>query len=234
MDPTEHRVYLNLQHQGYCDIQYEPDGNIPPDFLVNGEIAIEVRRLNKNLFDENAVRGAEEVAIPLWKHVKKLVAGFGPPEGGRSWIVQFRFHRPVESWRTLEGKIIRALLDFTHAPVKGKTSLVRGRGFEMDVMPASRAYDTMFVMGGCIDENSGGILLTEMEANLRYCIREKTRKIERVRPRYDQWWLALVDHIGYGLNDFEQEIFRHQVSINHDWDKVLIINPNVPNQWFEI
>lgn len=234
MDPTEHRVYLNLQHQGYDDIQYEPDGNIPPDFLLNGEIAIEVRRLNKNLFHEQEVRGAEEVAIPLWKHVKKLVVSLGPPRHDRSWLVQFRFWRPVESWRTLEVKIRRALQAFMLSPQPLRTVLVSGRGFEMQVMPATRAYDSMFVMGGCIDENSGGLLLAEMETNLRYCIREKTRKIERVKTRYQQWWLALVDHIGYGLNDFEQEIFRHQVSIRHDWDKVLIINPHSPDHWFEI
>ena len=34
---------------GFNKILYEPDGNIPPDFLLNDSIAVEVRRLNQHL-----------------------------------------------------------------------------------------------------------------------------------------------------------------------------------------
>lgn len=36
-----------LISEGYINIIYEPNGNCPPDFVVNKEIAIEVRRLNQ-------------------------------------------------------------------------------------------------------------------------------------------------------------------------------------------
>jgi hypothetical protein len=48
MDPTERLVAEFLAEQGYTNIVHEPDGNFPPDFLVNGHIAVEVHRLNQN------------------------------------------------------------------------------------------------------------------------------------------------------------------------------------------
>jgi len=44
---------------------YEPDGNTPPDFLVNGTIAVEVRRLNQNEIIESGHRGLEVTTFPL-------------------------------------------------------------------------------------------------------------------------------------------------------------------------
>ena len=75
---------------------------------------------------------------------------------------------------------------------------------------------------------------SEMETNIRHCASEKSRKIEKVRSNYPKWWLALVDHIGYALDDFDREMFREQVSIEHDWEKIILIDPRNHARWFEI
>jgi hypothetical protein len=234
MDPTETLVSEHLAHRGYTNVVYEPDGNIPPDFLVDDVIAIEVRRLNQNHFDGSDAKGLEKVAIPLWKKIKQLVGSLGAPVGGESWFVYFRFTRPVESWKTLEPALCNALQVFMQSVNKHKGTIAKGKGFELDVFRASKAHASMFVMGGCSDEESGGWLLSEMEMNIRHCASEKSRKVAKVRPKYPQWWLALVDHIGYGLDNFDREMFRDQVSIEHDWDKILIIDPRDYRRWFEI
>lgn len=51
MDATENIVSDHLSYRGFANVQYEPDGNIPSDFLLDGNTAIEVRRLNQNYFD---------------------------------------------------------------------------------------------------------------------------------------------------------------------------------------
>ena len=73
-----------------------------------------------------------------------------------------------------------------------------------------------------------------MDENIRYCIRDKTEKIESVKSKYGVWWLALVDHIGYSLDEFERELFKEQISIEHNWNKILIINPLDHNSFFEL
>ncbi len=46
---------------------------------------------------------------------------------------------------------------------------------------------------------------------------------------------ALVNtSIGYALKDFERELFRDKVSIQHDWDKIILIDPRDPTNYFEI
>ncbi len=234
MDIAEKLVLDHLRHRGYTSIIYEPDGNIPPDFLIDETIAVEVRRLNQNHFEEGDAKGLEEVAIPLWNRIKKLVGSLGAPTSGESWFVSFTFSRPVEPWKDLGPKLKRALEAFRVSPIKHKGTVVKAQKFELDVFRASRPHATMFVMGGCSDRNSGGWVLSEMETNLRYCICEKSRKIGKVRSKYGQWWLVLVDHIGYGLDEFDRGTLRAQMSIEHDWDKIILIDPRNCIRWFEI
>ncbi len=52
MNREESVVRQYLEHVGFQDIKYEPDGNIPPDFLVGGRVAVEVRRLNQHFNTE--------------------------------------------------------------------------------------------------------------------------------------------------------------------------------------
>jgi hypothetical protein len=234
MKPSEKLIYEYLQHLGYANIVYEPDGNTTPDFLVDGTIAIEVRRLNQNHFDGSGAKGLEEDAISLWLRIKKLVTSLGFPTEGESWYVWYQFKRPVVSWKILKPKLLQALQAFIDSPVKQRGTIVNMPGFNLRVFKTGRPYVTMFVMGGNSDQDSGGWLIRVMEENINHCVSEKSRKIEKVRSKYGQWWLALVDHIGYGLDDFDREQFRNQVSIEHDWDKIIIIDPRNHARWFEI
>ena len=45
--------------KNFPDIHYEPDGNIPPDFGLNADIGVEVRRLNENVFSGTKGEGLE-------------------------------------------------------------------------------------------------------------------------------------------------------------------------------
>ena len=101
MNKTEKHVSDHLEYRGFTNGVYEPDGNIPPDFSVNGTTAIEVRRLNQNHFDGSVTKGLEELAIPVWKGIENLVGSLGSPTDSESWFVIYRLTRPVETWKTL-------------------------------------------------------------------------------------------------------------------------------------
>jgi hypothetical protein len=94
MNQSEKLFAEYLVHAGYSDVVYEPDGKHPPDFLVNGRVAIEVRRLNQNVQTGTERRGLEETAIPLNRSVRKVLASMGPPLEGGSWFVYYSFRRP--------------------------------------------------------------------------------------------------------------------------------------------
>jgi len=234
IDASERIVAKYLTHCGFSRVEYEPDGNVPPDFLVDGRIAVEVRRLNQNYVDGKSVSGLEELTIPLRRRFKELLYSLGPPTRGVSWFVFFRLHRPVERWKTLGPKIRRELEGFIAGTIHAPTRISIGERFEIRIFPSQLPYPVFFVMGGNADRDSDGWLLPEMQKNIQLCIDEKTRKVARVRAKYSAWWLVLVDQIACGLKDHDRQQFRDQVVLVHDWDKVVLVNPLDPTSAFEV
>lgn len=163
MDATEKLVRQFLVSQGFDDIKYEPDGNVPPDFLVDGQIAVEARRLNQNHFGEGKPRGLEEIEIPLWRKAKKLLQSLGPSVSGESWFVFIRFGRPMLPWTALEPKLRMALERFMHQPERRNSTVFAERGFEVDLYRASQPHPQLFLMSGSSDAESGGPILAEIE-----------------------------------------------------------------------
>jgi hypothetical protein len=235
MKTTERLVYEYLLSRGYTEIIYEPDGKVPPDFLVEGRIAVEARRLNQNYTASSRLHGLEEDAIPLWKKVEKLALSLGPPMRGRSWFLCCDFCRPIESWNQLAPKIRGALASFLTAETQEKTEIVIGNRFSLELIPASHPHPTFYVMGAQIDGDAGGWVISEIERNLQLCVREKTEKRNRnARRHYPEWWLVLADHIGYGFDDYDQTQFRKQASFVHEWDKIVLLDPLNHTRAFEV
>lgn len=227
MDQSERIARDHLKSRGLQSIVYEPDGNVPPDFLVDGRIAVEVRRLNESIQTAHGMQGLEEVATPLWLKMQKLLQSYGPPRSGVSWSVSWRFRRPVAPWQDLKAKIAGVLDAFlNHGPHERK-GIDLGSGFSIEFWPAIGSFPTFFLPADGSDSDSGG-WLGELAKNVDICINEKTRKVASFRHKYHEWWLALVDHIGFVPTD------RDHISTEHEWDKVIIVNPDDPSMSFEI
>ena len=234
MDDSEKKVFKYLRSVGHRDIVYEPDGNVPPDFLVDGRLAIEVRRLNQNVQTDDRTQGLEEVGISLRRKIRGLLESLGPPTSDVTWFVSYCFKRPVPSWKKLEPKFRRFLERFRDDGPHKRTKSNLGNGFSIEVFRASITHPTFYLLAGCRDQDSGGWLLAEMERNLNICISEKTTKVARVWKKYPEWWLVLVDYVGPGLDEFDRAMFRDQVRVDHDWDRVIVIDPANPERSFEI
>jgi hypothetical protein len=95
MNESEKSVYAYLTSQGLGTVVYEPDGNVSSDFLIDGRIAVEVRRLNQNEETIEGHRGLEEISKPLQALVGKALVAIGPPVGGTSWLVFYSYSRPL-------------------------------------------------------------------------------------------------------------------------------------------
>lgn len=234
LDASESHAYGFLTHAGYKNIQYEPDGNCPPDFLIDNSIAIEVRRLNQNYAAGNGSRGLEETSIPLWSAIQKLGSEFGKPVDSQSWFVRFTFSRPEPDWKILKPQLHDALLRFKMSTPKVSGVILELPNFKLKVNRAGGQYNDLYVMGGGSDLDSGGYVLAEMERNIRLCVLEKSKKTRDFRSKYQRWWLVLVDHISRGLDAGEVALLENDFSIAHDWDKILIIDGRDYTRSFEI
>jgi hypothetical protein len=230
MDPCEALAREHLLGRGYQDVAYEPDGKVPPDFVVDGRIAVEVRRLNENERDATHPRGLNLVATPLVARVQSLCRAHGAADTA-AWWVNVRFRRPVPPRERLLVET-RTFLD----RVRQGTALshVAIDNVALEAIPRPDRRGKTFELGVTVDEDSDGGVLDELERNLRLIIRHKSVKVARVRSKYPVWWLLLVDHVGNGLGAADQAEFKRRAQIAHDWDKIILINPRDDTDSFEL
>ena len=235
MDNTEQLAAEYLRSSGFTDIKSEPDGNIPPDLLVDGRIAVEVRRLNQNVVKpDGTTEGLEEKFIPMWQRMMRYLPTLGSSVSGESWYVAFDMSRPLQSWRILEPMLRIELLAFKRSLVRTPRTINVTERFKVHIFRAGRPYNTFFRLGGGSDDESGGWVIGEVHRNLILCIEEKERKVAPYRDRYAEWWLVLPDHIGYALDNSDQLQFRTLPTIAHTFAKVILVNPHDPAHAFEI
>jgi hypothetical protein len=231
MDQSERQALAFLTSRGLGAAKYEPEGkSTPPDFAIN-ELAIEVRRLNQH--DENG-KGLEVRTVPLRMKVQNLLSSFGPAQGA-SWFVMFRYRRPIEKWATLRNKIAEALSDFARFPQEGPANIAISNSFSLTIARASQPFATRYVLGGYIDQDSGGFVAAELIRNLNIVIPEKTAKIKKASTRYSEWWLVLIDHISLGrLDPHELDVVRQHVVRDPAWKEIILVNPVSPEVSIEL
>jgi len=230
MDFSESLARVFLESRGYGDAVYEPDGNVPPDFSCGG-IAVEVRRLNQH---DKTGHGLEETEYPLVGKFRMLLASFGPPRSA-SWFVTFQFRRPIEKWRTLAPKIRGVLASVGDNLVNDVVRIRVTETFSIAIFRASELHDSRFVHGGHTDHESGGWLVSETIRNLAIVIPEKTRKITPYQSKYPEWWLVLVDCIGYANFDADElNVLRRHVVRPSEWAKIFLLNPLDPRRAIEV
>jgi hypothetical protein len=235
MNEDEEIARRHLVNLGFDFIEHEPDGNITPDFLVNGNIAIEVRRLNQNEINGSEFRGLEQTARQFHSNkMRKLLASLGPATTGRSWFVHFTFRRPLSEWSALKSDVRQLLKKFQEDPENRPRTQRVGGALTLVLLPASTPHAAFFIPGGYSDNDSGGWVFEETQKNLRFCIEEKTVKIAPFRHKYPEWWLIFVDRIGYGVEECDRELYRNHLEIFHTWDKVILLNPLDHRSAFEI
>jgi hypothetical protein len=243
MNLDEQRVDQFLARCGYHNVVFEPDGQVPPDFLVNGRIAIEVRRLNQNLVTADSTRELETLRISLNRMVEKLALSLGPPIQGGSWFLNFRLRRPIDRLRVLERKLRDVLQKFRTSETREPTNLEIESGFTIGLYPASGSHSTFYVMGLYTDRDANAWIVPEMVENLQICIGEKANKIARVRSKYPEWWLILVDRVSrytLGNSDWDEiraqlDESRAQLTVQLDaWDRIIVIGPEAPPPAFQL
>ena len=237
MDRTEGLVLDHLRARGFSDVVHEPDGNVPPDFLVDGRIAVEARRLNQNIETGGRIEGLEQHDFPLRDRMRALLASLGPADESGSWFVLHDFRRPIPSWLELRRSVVdvcNAVARLADCPAGTTLESELHPNFTLQFFKSSKTFESRFVPGGSSDFDSGGFVVGEVARNLRYCIDEKTKKIARVRHRYPEWWLILVDQIGYGLDPDDQEQLKAHGGVEHAWDKVILVSPSSPERFFEL
>jgi len=224
MNREERITEAYLKSLGFKNVIFEPDGNIPPDFSIDGRIAVEVRRLNQHFFRKDEVQGLEEGRLPLFKLLQSCLSEFNPEYKGDSYWVSIRFRRPIEKGPTVKKAIHKALTDFLTNPFPLPYDVKVTKSISIRIFSSQPVDGRVYQFAGGTDRESGRFALAEFKKNFDHCVEGKSKKIKRYYDRYTSWWLVLVDKIAYGFDESEKKEIKSMVSMNSYWDKVIVLN----------
>ncbi len=233
MKKEEEIAKIYLEHIGYASIEYEPDGNVPPDFVINREIAVEVRRLNQHYMKGGLIKPLEELEYSLLARIKTLLSQYESIEASHSVFVIVSFERPLKASKNLL-KEVKTALD-GHLLILDQTKMVKvNQNLTLSFHPASKRHKSVFLLGGSSDGDSGGFVVADLIAHLPMIVKEKEGKVQSYFSKYKTWWLVLIDTIGYGLDDHDLNQLNENPPFKTVFDKVLLISPNNPTHGNEV
>ena len=101
-----------LRQQGYRNIR-RPCSD-PPDFVIDGNCAVEVTRLNQRIIvgDDKRTKGEEEARIPLKDHIETILRNLGRPgNDGIIWVIdcEYDFSQPRQKLKIVTRQMKEAL-----------------------------------------------------------------------------------------------------------------------------
>lgn len=230
MDDSETIVMQFLQQQGYSNIVYEPDGNVTPDFLINGTIAIEVRRLNLNTHINGIIGGKTQLYHNLYNWLERL----GSPVKKESLLLEFRCNEKVLPWPDLSRDLQHVLSVFAEKADNTQKILYKSPNAVLSYIgKTGRPQPSQFVLQSFIQLPGDAPVFQQLMAeNIRYCMEEKARKTYKKRRKYEQWWLALVDHAGFDPGDMNESVMQALLpSQQREWDKLLVLDHGDPGRF---
>lgn len=231
MNRDEKIIKKHLESRGFKNIIYEPIKNEPPDFLVNSQIAIEVRCLNRI---DNNKKDLETLTHKIMDKCIKILNEIKIDNYQSSAYVIIIFSRPIKLDKRINKKIKEVLEGHIDKIDKGKAKYIIGDNLQLEIEPAFKKYNNIYQFGGYLDLDNVGYVVSDIYKSLvEKIIPEKTNKIKKNKDKYKIWWLALVDYIGYGIMEDDMKLLLTPPTPNHDWDKIIIVNPLNVNDFKE-
>lgn len=233
MKKEERIAYDYLCSKGYKNIQYEPDGNIPPDFALNNKIGIEVRRLNHNVLNNTKVEGIEQAEIRLKRGLKGVLEEFSMKRAVKCYWIALQFNRPIGNLNKIKVLTREKLKSFLKIKPNTPYEINIKRNVKITIAQAGRKNPHRFRIGLESDFDSGGWTIPLYIENISFCIKEKTNKIQPYYTKYEKWWLILIDFL-YGISGQDISNVLSEIEKPKEWDRIIIIDPLKKTKRFEI
>ncbi len=224
MNEDEHIVEGYLKSQGYKHVIYEPDGNQPPDFLINGNIACEARRLNQFHMQNGRYVPLENLEYPLYQKLNQIFSSFKDSSLPNSAFVGYSIRRPFKLNKTTV-KEIEAVCREQMNHITSRREYTIADNLYLTFIPSEKLEKQIYLFGSMLDYNKGGFIISETIKSLNFIISEKDRKVEPYSSRYDEWWLILVNHIFFDIDRLENDQIKHGMNRPERFSQIHIISP---------
>jgi hypothetical protein len=223
MKPDESLAYEYLKSKGFLDILYEPDGNVPPDFMVNHKVAIEVRRLNQHFRNGAHPEPLETLNYKLIPKLINILNAVKVKEYDFSIAVFIRYNRPLKISTSLF-KAFESFLTTHIGSFQNEQVYFINKNLSVRLTKLTKKWDTYYVLGGYSDFDGGGLLVSELYEGMKIAIDEKEMKLNSYFDKYEQCWLILVDYIAGTIDTIDIEQLLGAPSIETRFNRVIIVS----------
>ena len=229
-NPDEQRAEKWLRFQGYSQIVFQV--NDPPDFLVDGRIAVEVTRLQPP---------HETDDIPFERAATKVLDGFGPPSAypGVIFVTCDAPQPKLPERRTFEQELKQAL--------KGKLlqgTIANGERFSLNcgvavsLYPSSRSDGLQFELTDSSIGASQGGFPSNLAENIVRCICKKSKRVKDQNREnlHGEWWLILLDYIEFTASKTSAELqqLRRDTKIREFWKRIIVVGAEDQRSYYEL
>lgn len=235
----ERRAQDWLESQGHTEIRdLSAENADPPDFVVDGRVGVEVRRL---AWMTDAAAGenlaAEELETPLRGTLSEALEKAGEPPGGYGVLVSCDLLATSlpETKKRAKRQVEQAVVEYTHRlnrdlqagrpPQRWRTER-KGR-LVLHFFPFSSSQPGRFTLADVeAATDLRGWVVKDSIDNINRCIAEKTGKIEGIVDRYPEWWLVLMDHDVFtpGRGDEDWEPIRQGLVETKPWSRIVVLS----------
>ena len=211
-----------LKSQYFEKIKQICVANQPPDFTIGNNIAIEVRRLNKQIELNGETQGEENQRIPFHQSIKRALDAVKLPEKNRAWMVswEYDFAKRWPGSKVIQQEILNiipSLIQQYESPKAFNTlqtnyfdrekhsheldyltypHICLPCGICLGINEYNAINDSGFYLGEQ-PEDEGSAPASELILSLQAYINAKTATVKRSGrlKDYAEWWLILIDHI---------------------------------------
>jgi hypothetical protein len=212
------------------DVVYEPDGKIPPDFKFKEIIAVEVRRLNQNIFKGDKPKGLEKERIGLNLALTNAFRDYDSPPLKDSYWISLDYSRPIGKITDIVKVAKKELSLFLKENKKTPFVIKLSKNVSITIMKTKNKNPRVFRIGIEVDQDCGGWVGPLYVENINHCIMEKTNKILPYKSNYSEWWLVLVDFLIGGIGEPEKTFAIQHINKGMDWKKLIVIHPLTKNE----
>lgn len=221
-----------LESCGFKNIQFEPKGNRTPDFVVNDEIAVEVRRLN-SFYGKEAI---EQVRFQFLPKVIKFIEDLEFEISDKYYFFHINYQRPIRFSNNLKDKILQCILEHQRNESFNFNTFEYEveDNFTLGLTAFPEKLERQYNLGSYCDLDEGGAVLKNVYDSLKIIIPEKYSKIEKYKSEYDTWWLILIDFISFGIRKSEYKSLLDSIDFDLKFDKVIIVSSVNENDFIEL
>ncbi|ENL1175841.1 hypothetical protein AB4S83_004342 [Vibrio vulnificus] len=210
--------------QGYS-LKIEPDGNVPPDLVLDDKIAVEVTRLSKIINVHSSPKSIDNDSSSVIAKLKKAI---NTPKNSETqphrYSVTAIIKRPFGNLKKVTTDIKVKLKEIDNSEfTENEVRIEISKSISIKISKRNIDNGNGFLLTGIIDLDAAYHDKEIMLASINFCHTSKAKKVEPYFERYKEWWLVMSDTITYNGSDEYIDYIAKNIC-KSPFSRIIIVN----------